>query len=58
LEFIPGIAAYFNVSTDMLLCVESRTIKETEEQCIYQWKQAYTSGEHQKALISVDFWFS
>jgi len=50
LEFIPGIASYFSVSTDMLLCVESCIIKETEEQCIYQWKQAFTGGEHQKAI--------
>ena len=54
LEFIPGIASYFSVSTDRLLCVDSSTTRDAEDQCIYKWKQAFNSTEHQKALDVVN----
>lgn len=54
LEFIPGIASYFGVSTDLLLCVDSSSTKDVEDQCIYNWKQAVNSGEHQKALAIIN----
>ena len=50
LEFVPGIASYFGVSTDLLLCVGDSITKDAETQSIYKWKQAFNSGEHKKAL--------
>ena len=50
LELIPVIAAYFDVTTDQLLCVEVFATKEKEEEIISQWTQAFKNAEHEKAL--------
>ncbi len=50
LEFIPAIAVYFGVSTDLLLGVDHTASKEAEEQAVVQWKRAFKNGRIEEAL--------
>ena len=54
LELVLGIASYFGVSTDFLLCVDSNNERTVEEQYVLNWTQAFRSGEHQKAFEIVN----
>lgn len=54
LEMIPTIAAFFDVSTDRLLCIEKKDTKENEEQYVQMWTSATKQGEHARALEIVN----
>lgn len=54
LEFIPAIAAYFGVSTDLLLGVDALHTKEAVEACRLAWTKAFKNAEHERALEIVN----